>query len=72
MALIDDLNAINVASGRALGILKIAAKTDVWSNDDGILDDDTKITLTPAQKQALVNKIAPLITVIKNRAALLP
>ena len=72
MALPEDLNAISIASSRAIEILKLANKTFVFSNDDGLQDDDTRITLTAGQKAALQVKIAPLITIIKNRAALLP
>lgn len=72
MALIDDMNAIAIASNRAMGFLRLAALNEGHMQGDHILDDDSKITLTAGQKAALAAKVGPLITIIKNRAALLP
>ena len=72
MAIDDDLNVIHIASGRALYLLALSRRAAVFANDDGIQDNDTRITLTAAQKQQFVTAMAPLIASIKNRAALLP
>lgn len=70
MALLDDLNTIAIASRRAVTIVQAAQLTTTILN---LAEDaDTTITLTPAQKQAVRDRVDPLIVVIKTRAALLP